>query len=227
MQDNIAYLSGVLEKWRAFEDVTALHQDILSLDHRAQTFISALPDAKYISSESVMEAYHTTLVANTTDTDTLASPMYISQGVDDWRFWLSSGADLHSNTMPRYHDAIANMDTFRYKHFCISSTSYFCLVPNITEPTNVIVIVKGLSMPIVLRPVGEHYIYLGQCYIHGMMEPKAGELIEEFLIKYDSKENKMVIRRPDGEVRRNGLKMDAGEYLKILGTLGERKIELV
>jgi hypothetical protein len=60
-----------------------------------------------------------------------------------------------------------------------------------------------------------------------MMQPIAGELIDEFRIKYDSREGRVVINRPGGDVRRNGLKMDAGEYIRILETLGERKVELV
>lgn len=227
MQDDIAYLSGVVGNWTSFEDITTLHQDVLALDQRVQVAVGALPHPHYITSERALDAYYTTLIANTTDTDTLASSKYVSEGAKEWHSWLSSGANLNNNTMPGYHDAIASMDTFRFKHFCVSSSGYFCLVPHIAESTDTITIVKGIDMPVVLRPVGEYYVYLGQSYIHGMMTPKAGELIEEFRIKYDSQENKVVIRRPDGEIRRNGLKMDAGEYIRVLGTLGERKIEMV
>ena len=227
MQDTIAYLSGVLKDWKGFDDITSLHHDVLEMDRKSREFISTLSHPTYITSEPTIDAYNTTLIANTTDQDTIASPSYISQGAKEWRSWLSSGANVKNSSMPSFHDAIDSIDLFQYKHFCVSGAGYLCLVPDITLPTDVIAIVKGLAMPIVLRPVGEHYIYLGQSYIHGMMELKAGELIEEFRIKFDVKEKKVVVHRPEGDVRRNGLKMDAGEYVRILGTLGERKVELV
>lgn len=77
--------------------------------------------------------------------------------------------------MPKYHDAIDAVDVFQYKPFCVSRAGYFYLVPDITRETDVIVIAKGQDMPLVLRPVGEYYIYLGQCYIHDMMELHAGD----------------------------------------------------
>jgi hypothetical protein len=227
MQDSIAYLSGVLEHWRAFDEIATLYADVLALDQKSQTFIRTLPHSLYITSEAMLDAYNTTLIANTDDKDSLASSAYISRGAEDWRSWLSSGANLKDGAMPRYHDAIDSMDIFQYKQFCVSETGYFCLVPDITKPTDSIAIVKGLDMPVVLRPVGECYVYLGQCYVHGMMQPIAGELIDEFRIKYDSREGRVIIDRPGGDVRRNGLKMDAGEYIRILETLGERKVELV
>ncbi|KAJ9610376.1 hypothetical protein H2200_005153 [Cladophialophora chaetospira] len=230
MQDSISCLSGVVGNPMGLEDGVDLrkhYKEVLALDQVVQAFVCALPHPNYITSERALHAYNTTLIANTTDTDTIASPEYISDGAEEWRSWLSCGANPNNNTIPRYHDAIDNVDTFRFKHFCVSSAGYFCLVPHITDPRDTIAIVKGIDMPIVLRPVGEYYVYLGQCFIHGMMMPKAGELIEEFLVMYDSKESKVVIRRPDGEIRRNGRKMDAGEYVRILGTLGERRVELI
>ena len=98
IQDDIAYLSGVLADWKTFEDIGTLHQDVLSLDQDSQAFINALPHSTYITSETIANAYHSTLIANTTNQDTIASPPYISQGSQDWRAWLQGGADLMNNT---------------------------------------------------------------------------------------------------------------------------------
>ena len=219
MQDTVTYLSGVTPNWEL--------QEILDLDSNSQSFINNLPHSTYITSESVLQAYNTTLIANTTDKDILASTSYVADGVIEWRAWLSLGVGGKDHKMPIYHDAVDNMDIFRYKQFCVSKLGYFCLVPAITEATDIIAIVKGLDIAIVLRQVGEHYIYLGQSYVHGMMELQAGTLAEEFRIRYNNKEQAVVIGRPDGDVRRNGLKMDAGEYVRILGSLGERTVELI
>ena len=227
MQDSIAFLSGVLENWKVFDDIVTLRENVLAVDQKSLAFINGLQYATYMTSEPVLDAYNATLIANTTDQDALGSASYISHGAQDWRNWLSCGADLKNKSMPAYHDAIDSMDTFQYKHFCVSSAGYFCLVPDITRATDCVAIVKGIDMPIVLRAVGDQYVHLGQCYVHGMMELKAGELIEEFRAKFDSKLRQVVVHRPDGEVRRNGRKMDAGEYVKVLETLGERKVQLI
>jgi hypothetical protein len=227
MQDTITYLSGVLQQWKSFDDITTLHNDVLELDRGCRTRIQALSKPSYINSEPVLTAYNATLIANTTDQDVLATTDYVEDGARDWRTWLASGANPKNGSMPRYHDSIDSADTFQYKHFCLSSLGYFCLVPDITEPTDTVAIVKGMDMPVVLRPVGEHFIYMAPAYVHGMMQLNAGELIEEFRVKYDAKAGQTVVGRPGGDVRRNGLSMDAGEYLRILMTLGERKVELI
>ncbi|KAH0848299.1 hypothetical protein AYO21_04329 [Fonsecaea monophora] len=234
MQDNITFLSGVLENGNGLVNSRKTAQEVLALDQQSQEFIKTLPSTFYINSEQVIDAYNATLIANTTDHDTVASPSYVTAGVQEWRSWLSSQTLLTTNTqtdsesiVPGFYEAIDSMDTFQYKQFCVSTLGYFCLVPDITEATDAIAIVKGVDMPIVLRPINDFYVYLGQCYIHGMMELQAGTLIEEFRVKFNTKEIKVVVGRPEGDIRKNGLKMDAGEYVRILGSLGERKIDLI
>ncbi|KIY03459.1 uncharacterized protein Z520_00150 [Fonsecaea multimorphosa CBS 102226] len=235
MQDTVAYLSGVLENCKGVDGIKRpSSQEVLAMDQKCQGFIKTLPSTVYVNSEHVLDAYNATLIANTTDQDTVASPSYVSSGVQEWRSWLSSRASVSTSTetgsesiAPGFYEAVDTMDTFQYKQFCVSTFGYFCLVPDLTEATDTIAIVKGLDMPIVLRPINDYYVYLGQCYIHGMMELQAGTLIEEFRVKFNAKEGKVVVGRPEGDVRKNGLKMDAGEYVRVLGSLGERKIELI
>ena len=38
-------------------------------------------------------------------------------------------------------------------------------------------------MPDVLRPIGQYFVLLGDCYVHEMMEPQAMNLIDEFSVK--------------------------------------------
>jgi hypothetical protein len=95
----------------------------------------------YITSEPLIEAYHATLIADTTDQDTLASPSYVSDGVLAWRSWLRNGCDL--STVPKFHKAIENLDTFREKQFCITKRGCFCLVPASAQPIDIVAIVKG------------------------------------------------------------------------------------
>ena len=57
-----------------------------------------------------------------------------------------------------------------------------------------------------------------------MMEFQATNLIDEFSIKIRDGKS---VWKPEGDVRRNGLSLDVGEYTSILETLGERWIELI
>ncbi|KIX03068.1 uncharacterized protein Z518_06618 [Rhinocladiella mackenziei CBS 650.93] len=222
MQDTVVHLSGVIDGWVRYDDIQTVRGNVLDRDQRQRSFIQKSPLSAYITSEPVTDAYNATLIANTTNDDKLATSSYVADGVSTWRRWLSDGADL--TNIPAFHDAIDNMDTFVLKQFCVSARGYFGLVPHITKSSDVIAIVKGLDIPVVLRPVGEYFIHLGDCYVHGMMEFQAGTLIEEFRVRIrDGKP----VWNPAGDVRRNGKNMDAGEYVRILDTLGERKVSLI
>lgn len=83
MQDSVAYLSGVLNAWKYFDDISTLHNDVLDLDQKAQTFINAMLPSKYITSDPVADAYNATLIANTTDRDAIASPEDVAKGAEE------------------------------------------------------------------------------------------------------------------------------------------------
>ena len=102
-----------------------------------------------------------------------------------------------------------------------------CLVPSFCQIGDKVSIFNGYKMPFVVRPVAEWNMLLGRCYVHGMMEGITGELIEEFNIKFDEESQKTVVKRPQGDVRANGLKMEAGRYVDILETLGNRWVKLI
>ncbi|KIW46559.1 uncharacterized protein PV06_02226 [Exophiala oligosperma] len=226
MMDACVFLGGTIPKLKRPNDIQELRQDVADIDARTQSFINALPSSEYITSEGVLDALNKTLIANTTDEDTLADTRYAVDGASQWRLWLSDGADL--SRAPKYNDALDNMDTFRLKQFGVSERGYFCLVPGIVKVNDVVAIVKGYDMPVVLRPIAgrHHYVLLGDCYIHGMMEFMAGTLIEEFRVKIQRDGGKPVWN-PAGDVRRNGKNMDAREYVRIIETLGERHVTLI
>jgi hypothetical protein len=59
-----------------------------------------------------------------------------------------------------------------------------CLVPGITRPTDVCVLIPGLPVPFIIRPTEQpnHYLLIGDCYIYGIMD---GELFDELREKGD------------------------------------------
>lgn len=54
-------------------------------------------------------------------------------------------------------------------------------VPHMTEVGDRIVILNGSNVPLVLRPVEDHYKLIGPCYVHGIMYGEAWPEDEETL----------------------------------------------
>ncbi|TVY65743.1 Heterokaryon incompatibility protein 6 OR allele [Lachnellula suecica] len=50
---------------------------------------------------------------------------------------------------------------------------YLCLVPFDTEVGDVIAILSDCHAPVVLRTRGDHYSFIGTCYVHGIMQGEA------------------------------------------------------
>jgi hypothetical protein len=51
------------------------------------------------------------------------------------------------------------------------------LAPNAAQPGDVVCIFFGCKVPYILRPVGEHYLFIGDAYIHDIMDGEAMEQV--------------------------------------------------
>jgi hypothetical protein len=58
--------------------------------------------------------------------------------------------------------------------FATSSTHVFLLVPEEARVGDHIAFIRGEEYPYVLRPMEEHYVLIGECYVHGFMD---GEIL--------------------------------------------------
>ena len=221
MQDTIAALGGVVDDWDRDNANKPGCARVQEMDKATVMHVLALEPKTYITSEDNLQAYNATLIASTRDDDNLATSGWFCDEAPKRRSWQGGKT---ASPSPAFNEALDNMDTFVYKQFCITTGGYFCLVPHLTLPTDLIAIVKGYDMPVALRPVGQYFVLLGDCYVHGMMEPQATNLMDEFSVKV--KDGK-VSWKPEGDVRANGLSLEVGEYWRILATLGERHVELL
>jgi len=61
----------------------------------------------------------------------------------------------------------------------IASTGRIALVPERAQEENLISKFLGCSVPIILRPVGNHYTLIDEAYIHGIMEGEAMEGLDK------------------------------------------------
>jgi hypothetical protein len=221
MQDSIEYLSTT-SQWYDYSDFKPYAEEVALYDEQNLKFLQKLRRQYYITGENLRHAYNATLISAQDAQDNMASDDFIADA-ETWRQWIREGAK--SPECPAYHSAIENSFAFRSHKFCWTKEGFMALVPSITQLGDVVVVLNGHPMPFVLRPVQEYFQVIGLCYVHGMMENNCGVLIEEFKIKFE--EGQTRIKRRDGEIRRNGLKLDAGRYVDILHTLGERWIKLI
>jgi hypothetical protein len=59
-----------------------------------------------------------------------------------------------------------------------TARGFFGLVSETTHKDDIICVLLGCTMPVALRPVGEYYKFVGECYIHGIMEGEAMEMLK-------------------------------------------------
>lgn len=235
MEDSISFLSGVAENMFSYDGslktgrICDSSQRLLELNQSCRDYLRNHPHQRYMTGQSISDAYRATLITNTTHTTELATPEYYSK-YDEWHSWLSAGAD--PSVEPIYEAAIEDSNTFFRQQFCVTSHGYLCLVPKMTEENDVVSILKGLFLPVVLRPREKYYEFIGNCYVHGMMENQAFFLIDEFGLKVggagdikelprDSrslnlKDDRLIVEDNEGE-----------DYSRIVTTLGVRWVDLI
>ena len=229
MTDDIVYLGGVAKDFRKFSDVAEVHQVLNELDQAASSFIQNHVGPLYITGEAVEDAYATTLIANTTHEDRLATNEYC-EVYKEWHAWLVAGA---LGSRPIYHEAIENSEVFWKTQVCVTSHGYLCLVPEMAVRTDCVAILASYKMPVVLRPVGQYYELIGDCYVHGMMESQAFSLIDDFALKLKEQKRSLEskIRRTEKQMQHDAIRGDPESglegYTRVYPTLGQRSVELI
>jgi hypothetical protein len=77
-------------------------------------------------------------------------------------------------TAVQYAGTALNM--MHWKRFAASSDGYLASVPASSLPGDVVCVVMGAAVPFVLRPLGDGYQLIGECYMHGLMYGEALEM---------------------------------------------------
>jgi hypothetical protein len=66
-----------------------------------------------------------------------------------------------------------------HRRFAMSDTGYMGLVPRRAQVGDSVYILKGGHVPYVLRENGETYTFIGECYVHGLMDDEGMKLLEK------------------------------------------------
>ena len=67
----------------------------------------------------------------------------------------------------------ALQDVHKGRRICVTKGRYMGVTTYDTEKGDILVMLEGFTMPFVLRPNGDNFMIVGDCYIHGIMD---GEL---------------------------------------------------
>ncbi|KAI0114019.1 hypothetical protein GGR51DRAFT_505248 [Nemania sp. FL0031] len=62
--------------------------------------------------------------------------------------------------------------------FARSRKGYYVLGPGIMAPGDIVCVLFGGKLPFCLRPCGRRYLLVGECYVHGLMEGEAMQLVD-------------------------------------------------
>lgn len=68
--------------------------------------------------------------------------------------------------------------TAGFRTFVTTVGGYYVLAPTPVEKGDVLCVLFGGRTPYILRPKGEHYLFVGECYVHGIMNGEAIGMME-------------------------------------------------
>jgi hypothetical protein len=105
---------------------------------------------------------------------------YPEQSISDRGWWeefnsQTSGSVLRNGGAQFFTD-IAQLSN--RSRFCETTDGYFGLAPLNTRPGDVICVVNGYGAPVILRKENEKILFVGACFIVGLMNGEAKEVME-------------------------------------------------
>lgn len=86
-----------------------------------------------------------------------------------------------------WHDYVrAAQNVSRGRKFAMTKTKYFALCPQVVEAGDVICLLFGGSTPYCLRPSADGFLFVGECYVHGLMHGEGLAMLERGDLKPQS-----------------------------------------
>ena len=131
---------------------------------------------RYITGGSMDDAFWRTLICNTTPSGEHVPDSY-RNNYSSWRAvsgMLSQPEDhFHSAMADHYTQARVYDEIFGLampgRRFFTTREGYIGLAPSRTTAGDLVCVIKGANVPFILRPTGEDYVLVGECYCHGIM----------------------------------------------------------
>ncbi|KAH6676219.1 heterokaryon incompatibility protein-domain-containing protein [Halenospora varia] len=121
-----------------------------------------LPGIKCPQSQSVSEAFWRTLYLDQIDSNHLQKK---HEAIVSLRLGESS---MHDILLQK--EAPLNLQHCKGRRILLSSQGYICLGPSGAEANDVISVLPGGKVPYLLRKSGDNFKFIGECYVHGIMD---------------------------------------------------------
>jgi len=160
-----------LREWAAFQ--SSLKHEFPVVGHGDWTYQAEGPSDQFdkptyvLTRESLSVAYLRTLFMDILKTPGADHEHRISAEM------LEGSWEVESRTLR------ADWYMRRGRAFAVSESGLFLLVPGEAQVGDSIAFVQGSEVPFILRPWGAGYLFIGECYVHGLMDGLAWELIEK------------------------------------------------
>jgi hypothetical protein len=148
-------------------------------------------EEKYVSGESAFFAYTQTLSNGCISTASRDTRPYHEIPSSEW---LANGAAYLTKVLRHpddaasaIHEVAVSGDYFKWSRaangasnhrvFARTAKGYFLLGPKVLNVGDIVCVLFGGKMPFCLRPCGNHYLLVGECYVHGFMGGEAMEML--------------------------------------------------
>lgn len=90
----------------------------------------------------------------------------LKEGLSDWEL-ISEGINF-----------LGKISTRRGLRMAQTENGYIGIFPPLVEQDDIIWVLNGSAVPVVLRKVGEYYVHVGTCFVPGLMQGEAADLIK-------------------------------------------------
>jgi hypothetical protein len=107
--------------------------------------------------------------------------MYLVQALGESEVLGADLREMAKKAEPNYKEEqwsrVAN-GASKNRIFARTNKGYYVLGPKVMKPGDIICVLFGGKMPFCLRPWGDRYLLVGECYVHGLMNGEAMKMID-------------------------------------------------
>ena len=149
-------------------------------------------EENYINGESAFFAYTQTLSNGCVATSSREARPHAKFPKSEWlrqgAAYLTKALGQSGDVSPALREVAAGGDHFKWSRaangasshrvFARTAKGYYVLGPRVLEVGDVVCVLLGGKMPFCLRPWGTHYLLVGECYVHGLMNGEAVGMLE-------------------------------------------------
>jgi hypothetical protein len=149
-------------------------------------------EAKYLNGESAFFAYVQTLSDGSVTTSSWDTRNYHDISKTEWlaqgAAYLTMVLGQSDDVSPAIYKAAENGDHLKWsraangaskqRKFARTKKGYYVLGPKVLEAGDIVCVLLGGKMPFCLRPLGSKYLLIGECYVHGLMDGEAMDMLK-------------------------------------------------